>query len=116
MKTSAAMRDFKSSVQSGDELLTMLNKRQILSKKVVGFENKIAVLEAKKTNLSHSLSGLKSTVVTTQSGYFSTAVDGYENIFSVDKIENMSVHSFEEMCKLQPEEYIKQNNLGKMFS
>jgi len=116
IKANALNRDFRLSAQKGDELLTILNKRQILSKKTEGFEEKIEQLENEKTNLSHSLTGLKSAVVTTEGGYFSTAVDGYENIFSPEKLKEMSVDSFEEMRSAQADETLKNNNAGKIIT
>lgn len=116
MKNNAVNRNFKISSQHGDQLLTILNKRQILSKETDGFEAKIAQLESEKTNLSHSLTGLKTTVTTNTGGYFSAAVDGYENIFTVLKLENISVDSFEEMRSAQPEENLKISSAGKIIT
>lgn len=116
IKSNAVKGDFRSSAQNGDELLTILNKRQILSKQTDGFDEKIAQLENEKTNLSHSLTGLKTTVTTSSGGYFSAAVDGYETIFSVDKLKNMTVDSFEQMRSEMPDEALKSDNVGKIIT
>ncbi len=108
--------NYKASVQNGDELLTVLNKRQLLSNKGTDFDEKIAQLENEKTNISHSLTGLKSTISTNEGGYFYTSVDGYETIFTKENLESLSVDSFAEMIESLPDENIKNNNAGKIIT
>lgn len=116
MKNAAVGGNFDSAAQSGDELLTILNKRQLLSKKTDSFDAQTARLENEKSNLAHSLTGLKSTISTSEGGYFSTAVDGYEGIFTVEKLNELSVDSFNEMMTSQPDENLKNHNVGKIVT
>ena len=116
LKTNAVSGNFQLSAQNGDELLTILNKRQLISKKTDGFDAQIARLENEKSNLAHSLTGLKSTVTTAVGGYFSTAVDGYENIFTVERLDELSVDSFYEMISAAPNESLKNSNAGKIIT
>lgn len=116
LKANAVNGNFQLSAQSGDELLTILNKRQLISKKTDGFDAQIARLENEKSNLAHSLTGLKSTVTTSVGGYFSTAVDGYENIFTVERLDELSVDSFYEMIGAAPNESLKNSNAGKIIT
>ncbi|MBQ9941288.1 MAG: hypothetical protein IJO74_07105 [Clostridia bacterium] len=115
LKNNALSRNYKITVQNGDELLTILNKRQLIAQKSDGFDDKIAQLENQRTNLSHSLTGLKSSIVTNTGGYFSTAVDGYENIFTSEQVENMTVDSFNKLITSQPDESLKTNHAGKII-
>lgn len=116
IKSNTLSRNLSSATQNGDELLTILNKRQIISKQSDNFNSQIEQLENEKTNLSHSLNGLKTSISTKQSGYFSTSVDGYEEIFSIENLENMSVDSFQEMCDASPDDNLKNNNAGKIIT
>lgn len=116
MKNASLDRNFKSSTQKGDSLLTILNKRQLIASKADSFDDKIIQLENQKTNLSHSLTGLKNSIVADVGGYFSAAVDGYENIFTVDKLKDMTVDSFEELIGNTPDSFTKSNNAGKLVT
>lgn len=116
MKIGAVNGDFDIATQNGDDLLTILNKRQLLSKKTDSFDTQIARLENEKSNLAHSLTGLKSTISTSEGGYFSTAVDGYENVFTIEKLSELTVDSFDEMIASNPDERLKNSNAGKIIT
>ncbi|MBQ9922810.1 MAG: hypothetical protein IJO52_11515 [Clostridia bacterium] len=116
MKNDALDRNFKLSAQKGDSLLTILNKRQLIASKTDSFDDKILQLEAQKTNLSHSLTGLKGSVVADVGGYFSAAIDGYESIFTTDKLKDMTVDSFEELIRNTPESITESSNAGKLIT
>lgn len=116
MKNDALDHKYKSSAQKGDSLLTILNKRQLIASKTDSFDDKILQLENQKTNLSHSLTGLKGSIVTETGGYFSAAVDGYESVFTTDKLKEMTVDSFEELIASSPDNALKELNAGKLIT
>lgn len=85
-----------------DELLTLLNKRQMILGLTDGFSSRIAELEAQKKELTASLDGEGSPVKTEVSGYLYSEVDGYEDIFTADAIDNFTIDDFYKMIESEP--------------
>ena len=84
-----------------DELLTLLNKRQLLLKAVDSFNPQLAELQSKKTELTTSLGGAAETVYTDVSGFLYSDVDGYETIFTLDAGDSFTLNDFYEMTQKQ---------------
>ena len=77
-----------------DDLLVQLNRRRIITKNVLNYNGKIAMLKKEKETLSGSVSGSESTVQTPSGGYFYSTLDGYENILSSENIDKMSYSEY----------------------
>ena len=88
-----------------DELLTLLNKRQLITGKIESFDSVIAELEAEKESLTASLNAANETVLSPVTGYFYSSFDGYENIFSSDAIADLTVDEFVKMLSTESETY-----------
>ncbi len=86
-----------------DELLTLLNKRQLLLKTVDSFNPRMAELQSQKTALTTSLGGASETVYTDVSGYLYSDVDGYESIFTLEAGDTFTLGDFHEMIEKEPE-------------
>ena len=86
---------------SGDLFLKM-KKRDVLTGEIIDFDSRIAELEAEKERLRSSLGVLIATVESPASGYYYSACDGYEELFSADKIDSLSASSLEELLKTEP--------------
>ncbi len=89
-----------------DELLTLLNKRQLITGKVESYDPIISELEAEKENLTASLNTASETVLSPVTGYFYSSFDGYENIFSSDAAADLTVDRFNEMLSTESETYL----------
>lgn len=87
-----------------DELLTLLNKRQLLLKVVDSFSPQMAELQSQKTALTTSLGGASETVYTDASGFLYSDVDGYESIFTLESGDNFTISDFHEMTEKEPAE------------
>ena len=103
MRDKIEQGDINYALRRRDELLTLLNKRQILVNNVENYTSRIASLEAEKQELIGSQNGEASYITTDRSGYFYTAIDGYENIFSSRSISILSLSNFTEMTQSPPE-------------
>jgi len=99
-------------VESGDidyalhkngELLRLLNKRQIITGAVSGYDSRINELKSRKQSISAGLVDIAETVTVEESGYFYSALDGYENIFSSSRIDELTLDGFAAMKESQPE-------------
>ncbi len=98
-----------------DELLTLLNKRQLLLKSVESFNPQLAELQSQKTSLTTSLGGASETVSTDISGYVYSDVDGYESIFTLDVGDSFTLGDFREMTEKEPITS-KRNAVGKIVT
>lgn len=90
-------------IRRKDELLTLLNKRQLLLQITDGFGSQIEELERQKSELTASLGGAGVAVSTDVSGYVYSEVDGYENVFTADAVGSFTIDDFYSMTESQPE-------------
>ena len=77
--------DFATLSEKTDELLVLLNRREIIVNARLNFNTEIADLKAMRDRMLASGTGVGYEVKTTISGYFSSFVDGYEDVFTSDK-------------------------------
>lgn len=84
------------------DLFLKMKKRDVLTGEITDFDAKIAELNSKKDELRASLGTLMGTVAAPASGYYYSECDGYEEIFSADKIDSLTVSSFDGMAKSEP--------------
>lgn len=90
---------------SAQELLAQLNKRRILTAETPDYEDEIADLRRERQGLVASLGSPVQTVTAPASGYFYKSVDGYETIFTMGNMENLTVESFEALKKSEKQDY-----------
>lgn len=73
-----------------DALLVSLNQRQILMGTLSGMESALQDLLSRREMLEHAYVGSYESIQVAQSGYYFRSADGYEDIFSADKIESLT--------------------------
>ncbi len=89
--------------QAKDDLLTLLNRRLLITTDKTSFNSEIEALLRERAVIAASLTGLSEKVLAPLSGYFYGAADGYENIFSSSKIDELTVSKFKLMTESEPE-------------
>lgn len=77
--------DFSTLSEKADELLVLLNRREIIINSRLNFNTEIADLKAMRDRMLSSGAGVGYDVKTNISGYFSSYVDGYEDVFTSSK-------------------------------
>ncbi len=98
------------------QLLTLMNKRQVIVGAVSGFEDKLAALHAERDALAAQVSSSVGTVRAPVSGYFIDRTDGYETYFTVsDKdMAKLTAEEIQAALTARPEKNSK--NVGKISS
>ena len=96
---------------SADQLLSLLNRKQIVTGKTADFQGRISALEAEKAALSDHTP--VQSVSSPYAGYFVSGVDGYEGVLSTDMIENLTPADLD---ALQPAVQTQGNAVGKVVS
>ena len=93
------------------ELLMLLNKKQILTGEVTGFDTLLASLKTELATLKSGLTAPLSMVLAPVSGFFIRQSDGLENILTFDVLENIDETIFEKISNATPT-----NAFGKIVS
>ncbi|MBR5515997.1 MAG: hypothetical protein IKU52_07320 [Clostridia bacterium] len=98
---------------SKDELLTLMNKRQLVLELTDGFSAQIAELENEKKDLTASMDSEGKTVSSGNvSGYLYSDVDGYESIFTAEAVDSFTIDDFYEMTESAPK--VSENAVAKI--
>ncbi len=90
---------------SSEDLLIQMNKRRIITHTVNDYNSLIEKLKAEKSSLTSRLPSVQSTVVTDEVGYFYSAVDGYESVFSSENIATLTYSDYLDLCQRSPEDH-----------
>ena len=114
----------RSSVQDGqisrvfqykDKLLINFNKRRLITNSDTDYQARLAALRQEKNDLTASLQDPIGSVYAGSPGYFSTLLDGYESIFTIDKVNALTVDSFHDMIAEKPAS-LPDNAIGKIVT
>ena len=96
-----------------DELLTLINKRRLITGAVDSFDDVIEDLNSQRNAITAQHGDLAEAVTTNESGYFYSELDGYEGIFGTDQVETMNFDTFDQMLASEPRQYSDQA-VGKL--
>ena len=103
MKSLGARNDLAGVCEMRSELLAELNERDVASGVSAGnFDELIAAVNASISDRKAKLGTVLATVDAPRTGWFYSSADGYEEIFDPEKLEQMSVESFEELVASVP--------------
>ena len=108
--------DAEYAIYKKDEFLAYLNKRLAMTQNSVNYSEQILNLKNERDALSQKLVDLDEAVTVKSSGYFYTNVDGYENIFDISKLKDLSLETYKQMVESEPSDYSGTNSIGKMVN
>lgn len=94
--------DYSEPLSYKSSVISAINKKGISSGSQNDSTTKISELENEKSALKNQLGSLNSTVSAPCAGWYYPSCDGYEGIFTVDKIKNLTYDSFRELVKTSP--------------
>lgn len=104
--------DFGTATEQGGELLSALNRRQLITGEQTDFSEQLAALNAELQSLESSLPASIGKISADTSGYFVSASDGYETVLSgID----LSIVTPEFLDSMAPAE-VSANAIGKIVS
>ena len=96
--------DFASLSEKTDELLVLLNRREILVNARLNYNTELSELKAQRDSIISSGSGTYTEVTTPVSGYFSSSVDGYERIFTAAAAMSLTYEELSALMKQPADE------------
>ena len=109
----------KTAGKDRDDLLILLNKKQIITKEAGGnnFDSLIKSVEESKSELETQMlssSGAYVDIMSDKSGIFYSRTDGYENYFTGDAAKTLDFDSFGNLISQNPDDNILNGALGKV--
>ena len=91
-------------LSNSDDMLTLLNRRMVITGEIDGFDDKIQLLETEREKYESSLGAVTTSIYSDRSGYFYSTCDGYESIFTADAALDMSYDDFIDFTLRSPED------------
>lgn len=83
-------RDFNSISSIENDLISAIYRKQIITGDQMNFDANIAQLEEEKAQLQSVTGNSIGEIIAEDSGYFTSAIDGYENLFSIDDLKEIT--------------------------
>lgn len=105
-----------STLRKKDEILIYMNRRMAVLKLVEGFDKQIVAMNNEISRLESGIKGTKNTIRSNEASNFVYNVDGYENVFSIDKLEGLTIRSFDELLKTEYDNDILKRGIGKFYN
>lgn len=103
-------------VRKRNEILIYMNRRMAVLKLVEGFDKQIITFNNEIARLESGIRGTKRTVSSDKASNFVYSVDGYENIFSLEKLEGLTIKSFDDLLQTEYDSDILQRGVGKFYN
>lgn len=88
---------FLKSETFSNELLLQMNRKQIITGEVSGFDSLISSLQNEVSTLTSGLSAPEKTITANTSGFFVSNVDGLEDVLSISKIDSFDTTIFDKI-------------------
>lgn len=89
-----------------DQLELLINIRSLLTNQVINFDDQINQLKTERNALASQMSDKVTDIITPESGYFCTTIDGYEEQITTDGIDSMNVADLQAMLALAPDQAV----------
>ncbi len=114
-RTSSEENDLTLISNTKEDLLININKRHLVTSGMSDFSAQISELQSKKDQLTATLQNPLMTIYAERTGYFSTLLDGYESIFTPDKLNQMTLADFDEITSMEKTKYTD-SAIGKLIT
>ena len=105
-------RDFNSISAVENELLSAIYRKQIITGDQMNFDANIAQLEEEKAQLESVTGNSIGEITTADSGYFTSAIDGYENLFTIDGLKEIT---YSDIKEAKPADIDEDKYVGKVI-
>lgn len=109
---SSSMGNFDKITDECEELLSAINRRQAAMGDTTDFSSQLDALNAQHKSLEASLPSAKGKIKAKESGYFSSKVDGYENLLLTTDLSKITPEFLANLSK----ETVDSNVVGKIVS
>lgn len=109
---SGAQGNYSGVGEYGEQLLSAINRRQVLTGELTDFTAQKAALTEELTALTASIPAASGKVVASVSGYFVSSTDGYEQVLTTADLSTVTPEFLENLAPVDTPE----NTIGKIVS
>lgn len=106
-------RELATVTQEQNDLLSAIYRKQIITGDQKNFDAKIEELEGQKSVLEQKSHDEIDEIISEKSGYFVSAIDGYENKFTLDSLSEIK---YSDISDLSPSEIDESAYVGKVIN
>lgn len=106
--------DLAEALRYRDELIIQNNRYFALNSSENNYNTQITALENEKKALERALNNASAVYTASVPGYFYSSLDGYEKVFTKEKLDNLTLTEFEILKNAVPDEYLKNSSVGKL--
>ncbi len=92
-----------------------MNKYDLIVNMTKTYSDEINTLKAERRSIENRIDSASYGLYAAQSGNYYGDADGYENVFTMKALNNLSLQSFEELTASVPDEMILDSNFGKII-
>ena len=103
-----------SALYSKDELLVMMNRKESLKSEAESYDLQISALNNEILRLKASINGNKVSSVADRSGYFYSTFDGYESLFTISALNNLTIDNYKTLIGSTPNFALVNSAIGKI--
>ncbi len=103
-------------VTTEKSLLVNLNKKTLIVNMNNGYQSEIASLQSERSALQSRINTVAKSLAAFSSGYYYGDVDGYENIFTPDKLNNLTLENFRALTSCEPDTALSSHTAGKIVT
>lgn len=97
----------------GNAVQDAITRRQLVTGTKIDFSSKMKEIQAEIAALDKAGTKPMSTIPSTEAGYYSAKVDGYESVIDYRKVEELTTKDVENALKAKPQQ--STNAIGKMI-
>ena len=97
-------------------LLVNMNKKTLITNMNNGYHSEIASLQNERNALQSRIRSVSKSLYAASSGYYYGDVDGYENVFTPDKLNDLTLASFRELTSHEAETSLSSHTAGKIVT
>jgi len=116
MISSVAAGSLRFAALGEDDLLVLLNRRTAIMTAAGGYEMQIAEYRERISQLKSQLTETPLTVRAGESGYFYSATDGYEYIFTMPLLRSLTLEQYDSLRDAKPRSTSNELAAGKVVS
>ena len=95
-----------------DDLIAAMNQRLIITRHVENFDRQIRMLESERTALITGSGAAAESVYSDRAGYYYSDIDGFEEIFSSEKISNLTLDEYDSLISSAADISLQKNRQG----
>ncbi len=97
-------------------LLVNMNKKTLITNMDNSYHSEIASLQNERNALQSRIRSVSQSLYAASSGYYYGDVDGYENVFTPDKLNDLTLASFRELTSHEAETSLSSHTAGKIVT